>query len=80
MTSWFFFTTFPGLWDLIALLIGDQVHVKTSAKKCSNLGGLIMVDPLVNIQKAIENAGRHTKSYWKLPFIVDVPIKKGDFQ
>ena len=24
-------------------------------------------------------SGKHTKSYWKLPFIVDLPIKNGDF-
>jgi hypothetical protein len=24
-------------------------------------------------------SGKHTKSYWKLPFIVDCPIKNGDF-
>ena len=25
-------------------------------------------------------SGKHTKSYWKWPFIVDFPIKDGDFQ
>ena len=25
------------------------------------------------------SAGKHTKSYWKWPFIVDFPIKNGDF-
>ena len=24
-------------------------------------------------------SGKHTKSYWKLPCIVDLPIKNGDF-
>ena len=24
-------------------------------------------------------SGKHTKSYWKWPFIVDFPIKNGDF-
>ena len=24
-------------------------------------------------------SGKHTKSYWKLPFIVDLPIENGDF-
>ena len=25
------------------------------------------------------SSGEHTKSYWKLPFIVDFPIQNGDF-
>ena len=25
-------------------------------------------------------SGKHTKSYWKLPFIADLPIKNGDVQ
>jgi hypothetical protein len=24
-------------------------------------------------------SGKHTKSYWRWSFIVDLPIKKGDF-
>ena len=24
-------------------------------------------------------SGKHTKNYWKWPFIVDLPIKNGDF-
>ena len=27
-----------------------------------------------------EPSGKHTKSYWKWPFIVSFPIKNGDFQ
>jgi hypothetical protein len=32
-----------------------------------------------NISKHRLPSGKHTKSYWKWPFIVDLPIQHGDF-
>ena len=50
---------------------------QTNIDCCWFIQGPAVVDDISWILEV--PSGKHTKSYWKLPFIVDLPIKNCDF-
>ena len=43
------------------------------------VGDIIQYGDIIGLIRNKIPSGKHTQSYWKLQFIVDCPIKNGDF-
>ena len=60
-----------------------QPGTSTCSRICSSMGSsensLSWSRKTRRMTPCLRTTGEHTKSYWKWPFIVDFPIKHGDF-